>query len=387
MATFKHISSKNADYGAAEQYLTFEHDEFTMKPTLDENGRLILREDYRIATLNCGEEDFAVACMRSNLRYGKNQKREDVKSHHYIISFDPRDGSDNGLTVDRAQALGEKFCAEHFPGHQAIVCTHPDGHNHSGNIHVHIVINSLRIAEVPFLPYMDRPADTRAGCKHRCTDAAMEYFKAEVMELCHRENLYQIDLLHGSKNRITEHVTCDLLYDEHTNKQFITVQTGGGNTFYIVIDYDKPVDEEGEQYETYFLNVVDEADLLAAAEAAGVEQAVCSCSEKCAAGAVNTDCAVCSVNISKCVGIEPEPTETEEPAPEEAEPETGSNTGMLLAVLAVALVGGGAAFYFKVLRPKQQQAGEPEDDYGEEDYEDDGPPWDEDEENSEEDEE
>ena len=204
MATFKHISSKNADYGAAEQYLTFEHDEFTMKPTLDENGRLMLREDYRIATLNCGDEDFAVACMRSNLRYGKNQKREDVKSHHYIISFDPRDAVDNGLTVDRAQALGEEFCRKQFPGHQAIVCTHPDGHNHSGNIHVHIVINSLRIAEVPFLPYMDRPADTRAGCKHRCTDAAMEYFKAEVMELCHRENLYQIDLLHGSKNRITE---------------------------------------------------------------------------------------------------------------------------------------------------------------------------------------
>ena len=204
MATFKHISSKNADYGAAEQYLTFEHDEFTMKPTLDEAGRLILREDYRIATLNCGEEDFAVACMRSNLRYGKNQKREDVKSHHYIISFDPRDATDNGLTVDRAQRLGEKFCAEHFPGHQAIVCTHSDGHNHSGNIHVHIVINSLRIEEVPLLSYMDRPADTRAGCKHRCTDVAMEYFKAEVMEMCHRENLYQIDLLNGSKNRITE---------------------------------------------------------------------------------------------------------------------------------------------------------------------------------------
>ena len=204
MATFKHISSKNADYGAAEQYLTFEHDEFTMKPTLDGNGRLVLRDDYRISSLNCGEEDFAIACMRSNLKYGKNQKREDVKSHHYIISFDPRDAPDNGLTVDRAQALGEEFCKTHFPGHQALVCTHPDGHNHSGNIHVHIVINSLRIAEVPLLPYMERPADTREGCKHRCTDAAMEYFKAEVMEMCHRENLYQIDLLNGSKNRITE---------------------------------------------------------------------------------------------------------------------------------------------------------------------------------------
>ncbi len=204
MATFKHISSKNADYGAAEKYLTFAHDEVSMKPTLDENGRLIRRENFRIATIGCGDEDFAIACMRANLRYGKNQKHEDVKSHHYIISFDPRDSTDNELTVDKAQQLGEEFCKTHFRGHQAIVCTHPDGHNHSGNIHVHIVINSLRTEEVPLLPYMDRPADTKAGCKHRCTDAAMEYFKSEVMEMCHRENLYQINLLHGSANRVTE---------------------------------------------------------------------------------------------------------------------------------------------------------------------------------------
>ena len=189
-------------------------------------------------------------------------------------------------------------------------------------------------------------------------------------------------------------VTRDLLYDEHTNKQFITVQTSGGATFYLVIDYDKPVDEKGEQYETYFLNMVDEADLLAAAEAAGVEQAVCSCSEKCEAGAVNTECAVCSVNKNKCAGTQPEPVETEENAPEDTEPETGGNPGMLLAVLAVAVVGGGAAFYFKVIRPKQQEAAGPEEDYGGEpedyeDMEDDGPPWDEDDpdENSEEDEE
>ena len=69
---------------------------------------------------------------------------------------------------------------------------------------MHIVINSLRIAEVPFLPYMERPADTREGCKHRCTDTALRHFKAEVMEMCHREGLYQIDLLNGSKNRITD---------------------------------------------------------------------------------------------------------------------------------------------------------------------------------------
>ena len=78
LATFKHISSKNANYGDAEKYLTFAHDEFTMKPTLDEQGRLVPREEYRISTLNWGEEDFAVAGMCSNLRYGKNRKRQAV---------------------------------------------------------------------------------------------------------------------------------------------------------------------------------------------------------------------------------------------------------------------------------------------------------------------
>ena len=204
LATFKHLSSKNADYGSAEKYLLFEHDEFTNKPVLDESGRLIPRDNCRFTTLNCGEDDFAIACMKSNLQYGKNCSRGDVKSHHYIISFDPRDGVENGLTVDRAQTLGEQFCREHFAGHQAIVCTHADGHNRSGNIHCHIVINSLRIADVPLLPYMDRPADTRAGCKHRCTEAAMNFFRAEVMEMCQREGLYQIDLLNGSKERVTD---------------------------------------------------------------------------------------------------------------------------------------------------------------------------------------
>ena len=204
LATFKHLSSKNADYGAAEKYLLFEHDEFTNKPVLDKNGRPIHRENCRFTTLNCGDDNFAIACMKANLQYGKNRSRGDVKPHHYIISFDPRDGVENGLTVDRAQALGEQFCKEHFAGHQAIVCTHADGHNHSGNIHCHIVINSLRIEDVPLLPYMDRPADTKAGCKHRCTEAAMNYFRAEVMDMCQREGLHQIDLLNGSKERVTD---------------------------------------------------------------------------------------------------------------------------------------------------------------------------------------
>ena len=57
--------------------------------------------------------------------------------------------------------------------------------------------------------------------------------------------------------------TLDVLYSAATNKQFITLQSKSGNTFYLVIDYDKPIDAEAEMYETYFLNLVDERDLLA----------------------------------------------------------------------------------------------------------------------------
>lgn len=204
LATIKHIASKNADYGAAEKYLLFEHDEFTMKPLMDGKGYLIPRSDYRIGAVLTTPDRFASDCMAANLRYGKNRAKGDVKSHHYIISFDPRDGPEHGLTVDRAQKLGMEFCKKYFPGHQALVCTHPDGHNHSGNIHVHIVINSLRIEDVPKEPYMDRSCDTKAGMKHRCTGAAMHYFRSRVMEMCRVEGLYQIDLLSGSSDRVTE---------------------------------------------------------------------------------------------------------------------------------------------------------------------------------------
>ena len=139
-------------------------------------------------------------------------------------------------------------------------------------------------------------------------------------------------------------VTRDLLYDEHTNKQFITVQTSGGNTFYIVIDYDKPVDEDGEQYETYFFSIVDEADLLAAMEAAGMEVPACACTDKCMAGAINTDCPVCATNMTECVGVEPEPVEDTEPVddPEPEQPKVeNNNIGTIILIVAVALIGGG----------------------------------------------
>ena len=204
MATLKHISSKNSNYTAIEAYLVYQHDEFTGKQLLDEHGKPKLRESYLLDTLECGDFSFATACLLANRKYGKNTQHGDIKSHQYIISFDPRDAADNGLTMEKAQALGLQFCKDNFPGHPAIVCTHPDGHNHSGNIHVHIVIGSIRTREVGRKPYMQKPRDWREGMKHSSTAQTMRHLRVEVMELCEGAGLYQIDLLNGSKERVSE---------------------------------------------------------------------------------------------------------------------------------------------------------------------------------------
>ena len=204
MATLKHIASKNSDYTAIEAYLVYQHDAFTGKQLLDEHGKPKLRDSYLLDTLECGDFSFATACLLANRKYGKNTQHGDIKSHQYIISFDPRDAADNGLTMEKAQALGLKFCEENFPGHPAIVCTHPDGHNHSGNIHVHIVIGSIRTREVERKPYMQKPRDWREGMKHSSTAQTMRHLRVEVMELCEGAGLYQIDLLNGSKERVSE---------------------------------------------------------------------------------------------------------------------------------------------------------------------------------------
>ena len=167
-------------------------------------------------------------------------------------------------------------------------------------------------------------------------------------------------------------VTRDLLYDKYSNKQFITIETRNGETFYLVIDYDKPLDEDGERYETYFLNLVDEADLLALVE--GDKQTpVCSCTTKCEAGAVNTSCEVCKTNMTECTGkekvVEKVPDTTPEPEVE-PEPEKKSSGGAVALLLLLVLGGGGALYWFK-LRKKKPDAKGPVDlddyDYGEED--------------------
>ena len=101
MAILKHIAVKNSDYGQMQRYLLFQHDSHTQKPILDENGDMILREGYLLDALNCDPFTFNTECTELNRLWHKNLGKNDRKAHHYIISFDPRDVPDHGLTPEK----------------------------------------------------------------------------------------------------------------------------------------------------------------------------------------------------------------------------------------------------------------------------------------------
>ena len=204
MAILKHIASKNADYGEIQRYLMFEHDEDTSKPILDENGELIPRKEYIMDGINCDPFTFDMECRELNALYHKNESYDEIKSHHYIISFDPKDVTENGLTGEQAQQIGMEYAKKNFPGHQALVCTHMDGHKGSGNIHVHIVLNSLRKYDVERQDFMERACDSRAGYKHHVTKDYLIHLKQTLMDICRREHLHQVDLLAPSDKKITD---------------------------------------------------------------------------------------------------------------------------------------------------------------------------------------
>jgi len=191
MAILKHISVKNRFYSSAVEYLTCQFDEYTNKPVLDEKGRIQERENYMIAGVNCDVDSFGAECIEVNRLYGKNNSVKDVKAHHYIISFEPNDP----ITMEQALEFGKQWLSEFAPGHQAVVAVHPDGHNGSQNMHIHMVINSVRKYVGKQSKWHDKPCEWKQGCKHKSTGKMMFHAKKWVMEKCIRLGFGQVDLL------------------------------------------------------------------------------------------------------------------------------------------------------------------------------------------------
>ena len=178
MAILMHISVKNWFYSSAVEYLTCQFDEYTNKPVLDEKGRIQERENYLIAGVNCDVDSFGAECIEVNRLYGKNNSVKDVKAHHYIISFEPNDP----ITMEQALEFGKQWLSVCAPGHQAVVAVHPDGHNGSQNMHVHMVINSVRKYAGRQSRWHDKPCEWKQGCKHKSTGKMMFHAKKWVME-------------------------------------------------------------------------------------------------------------------------------------------------------------------------------------------------------------
>lgn len=191
MAIIKHISVKNRFYSDAVEYLTCKFDEYTNKPILDEKGRVQERESYLIEGVNCNADTFGAECIETNRLYGKNNSIKDVKAHHYIISFDPTDD----ITMEQAMKFGKQWLEVFVPGHQAVLAVHPDGHNGSQNMHVHIVINSVRKYEGKKEKWHDKPCEWKQGCKHKSTGKLMYHAKKWVMRQCLLLGYGQVDLL------------------------------------------------------------------------------------------------------------------------------------------------------------------------------------------------
>lgn len=144
---------------------------------------------------------FDTECAQLNALYHKNKKWSEIKSHHYVISFDPRDKAEQDLTGQNTQALCLEFAKKHFSGYQALVVTHTDSHSSSDNIHTHIIINSIRKETVEREEYMDQPNDHKAGYKLRQTKKLLKYLQKDLMEMCEENNLHQVNLLTPCSNK------------------------------------------------------------------------------------------------------------------------------------------------------------------------------------------
>ena len=165
---------------------------------------MIQRDFFIQSGMNCNAFTFDAECVKLNHQFHKNNHKGDIMAHHFIISFDPRDAADHGLTPHKAHALSKEFAKYFFAGHQALIVTHADGNNHAGNIHTHIVINSLRKEKVEWRSFMENPRDCLPGYKHHLTDALLHRMHERLSEICEREHLYTVEIDQPTDKKVTD---------------------------------------------------------------------------------------------------------------------------------------------------------------------------------------
>ena len=227
MAILKHINVHNGNYHDFITYVLFQHDNHA-RPVYDENHVKRLRENVLIDAINTTPWTFNLDCQRSNRQWKKNRESREIKSHHFILSFDPKD-VECGLTLEKAQELGMEFARKHFSGHQCVVATHDDGNNGSHNIHVHISLNSLRIKDIEQPVYSEFERDGKAGYKFHPTDQCMAYLKSEVEKLCRENGLHQVELNKPAKQKITDReYYAEKRGQERIDQKNVTIRMIGG---------------------------------------------------------------------------------------------------------------------------------------------------------------
>lgn len=191
MAICKHIAGHNLRYSAAVDYLTKQHDEASYEPLLNNVGEMVARTELLISGINCTPNTWTRDCWRDARKYKKNRLTKEVKTHQYIISFAPGD-RDKGLTLKDCWAVGQFITERYFKGHRALICAHPDGDHESGNMHVHIIICSIRCENREPDPTWMRlredgtvkPSEYRAGCKHQDTAVLRHRIDDDLREFC-----------------------------------------------------------------------------------------------------------------------------------------------------------------------------------------------------------
>lgn len=242
MAVLKHISVKGSNGGDALDYVMYKHDEMTGEMITDGKGNPIMRDEFYLDGINCEPYSYAAECREVNELYGKNQKPEDIKAHHFIVSYDPKDVDDHSLTGPKAQEISMEFANRCFPGFQMLVCTHMDGSNESGNIHTHIMMNSVRKYDTDPESFGEREIDHKAGYKLHLTEGYLRYMKQELMGLCERAELHQVDLLSPAAEKITDR---EYRVKQHGQERLNNMNERKGHDG---VDLDKTVFQTQKQY-------------------------------------------------------------------------------------------------------------------------------------------